>query len=214
MSKKTTNYFLSISFEWKDIFKILEVPQEEQDDFAVTDKYFYQSPNANDGTDLGINDKSAIFEYYVLPNSAGNGKYLYSSIFDQQLKRFSESPNINYGQVLKGNKNEGSSVVCFFNKNVANHMTGFAISYSGQDKWKAVIFLFNENYLNLEEAHLREQDAIPFESFEIYSDGMGDNVVRKLSINPESLYIGTSCQSYDDAQISPFGMDLHRYFKK
>lgn len=224
MFKKSTkyNYFLSISFEWRDMFNILEVPKEERTDFIVSDKYYYKSLNAHIDTDLddpmpdinitGIDYRGAIFEYYILPNSVTNGKYTHSTIFDQQLKRFFESPNINYGPVLKGKENKDSSLVCFFSKNMVDNMAGFAISYSNQDKLKAAIFLFNKDYLNLEDRYHCSY-AIPFESFEIYTDDTGENITRKISDNPESLLIRTSLQSYDDGQSSPFD-DVYKYFKK
>jgi len=214
MFKNPGNYFLSLSFEWKDIFRILEVPENQQDDFEVNEKYRYQSPNANSTDGLGINSSSALFEYYILPNSLRNGAYSYSSIYDQQLKIFFESPNINYGPVLKNSKKEDSSLICFFNKNLANNKAGFSICFSNDSKWKTIIFLFDENHLNLKDAHVKWGDRIPFESFEISYDGKGDNIVKKVSLDPKILWLNTSVQSQDDAQSGPFDGDLHKFFKK
>ena len=197
MFKNPGNYFLSISFEWKDIFRILEVPESQQDDFEVSEKYEYQSPNANGTEGLGINSSSALFEYYIIPNSLRNRSYSYSSIYDQQLKRFFESPNINYGPVLKNSKKKDSSLICFFKKGMPNEKAafakaGFAICFSQDSKWKTIIFLF----------------------YEISYDGKGDNIVKKVSLDPKILWLNTSVQSQDDAQSGPFDGDLHKFFKK
>src|ERR1035437_7850714 len=104
MFKKPSNYFLSISFDWKDILNILEVSEEEQSDFVINEKYYYQSPNANIIANsnrnpgwFGVIETSTLFEYYIMPESLRNGSGKGDScIYDQQLKRFFESPNINY----------------------------------------------------------------------------------------------------------------------
>ncbi len=214
MFKNPGNYFLAISFKWKNIFRILEVPEDQQSDFVVNEKYQYQSPNANSTDGLGINSSSALFEYYIFPNSLRNRSYSYSSIYDQQLKRFFESPNINYGPVLKNSKKEDSSLICFFNKNLANNKAGFSVCFLNEGKWKTIIFLFDESYLNLKDIHVQWGKKIPFESFEISYDGKGDNIVKKVSVSPDILWINTGVQSQDDAQSSPFSQDLYKYLKK
>ncbi len=212
-------YFLSISFDWKDIFRFLEVPEKDQEDFEIVEKYKYQSPNANSADGLGINSASALFEYYIIPNALRNGAYSYSAIYDQQLKRFFESPNINYGPVLKNSKKEDSSIICFFKKGMPSKeasfaKAGFSVCFAQEGKWKTLVFMFDEKFLNLSDAHTQWGDRIPFESYEISYDGKGDNIVKKVSIDPEKIWINTGVQSQDDAQTGPFDMDLHKFFKK
>ena len=219
MFKNPGNYFLSISFEWKDIFRILEVPESQQDYFEVSEKYKYQSPNANGTEGRGAKSCSALFEYYIIPNSLGNGSYSYSSIYDQQLKRFFESPNINYGPVLKNSKKKDSSLACFFKKGMPTEKAafakaGFAVCFSQDSKWKTIVFLFDEKFLNLTDAHTQWGEKIPFEAYEISYDGKGDNIVTKVSLDPKILWLNTSVQSQDDAQSGPFDGDLHKFFKK
>jgi hypothetical protein len=209
--KNAGNYFLSIFFDWKDIYKLLDIPEAEQSDFVITDNYHYRSLNANDGDGLGIDSNSAVFEYYIIPNSLRNGGYSYSTIFDQQLKRFFESPNINYGPVLKNSKKDDSSIVCLFNKNIANGKAGFAIHVSREENRKTVIFLFDEKYLN--DAHTKWGDKVPFEAYEISFDHKNENVVKEISVSPDVVHISVLVQSQDDAQSSPFSGDLHKYFK-
>ena len=215
MFKNPGNYFLSISFEWKDIFRILEVPESQQDYFEVSEKYKYQSPNANGTEGRGAKSSSALFEYYIIPNSLGNGSYSYSSIYDQQLKRFFEI-GINYGDVLKNSKKD-SYLTCFFSKNLADNKAGFKVSFYGS-KNKAIIFLFDKNYLNLKDANVKWGDRIPFESFKIsyasYVDFKADNTVEKVSVSPDVLWINTEVQSQYDAQSVSFDSDLHKFFKK
>ena len=64
--KNPGNYFFSIWFEWKDIYKELGIPKDEQSDFVINEKIKYESPNANDNSGLGIISNSAVFEYYVI----------------------------------------------------------------------------------------------------------------------------------------------------
>ena len=211
--KKPSNYFLSISFQWKDIYKILEIPKEEQTNFVISENYYYESLNANSNDGLGINTSSAIFEYYIIPDSLRNGNYNpSSSIFDQQLKRFFESPNINYGVVLKSIK-PTDSLICLFNKNVVNGKAGFAVHLSREKDRKTIIFLFDEHYLNLNDAHTKWGEKIAFETYEISFDPKNENVVKEISISPDTVYIGISIQSQDDAQSSPLSQDLFKYFK-
>ena len=215
MFKNPGNYFLSIFFEWKDIFRILEVPESQQDDFKVSEEYKHEHP----GTEGRLNSFSALFEYYIIPNSLRDGSYSYSSIYDQQLKRFFESPNINYGPVLKNSKKKDSSLACFFKKGMPTEKAafakaGFAVCFSQDSKWKTIVFLFDEKFLNLTDAHTQWGEKIPFEAYEISYDGKGDNIVTKVSLDPKILWLNTSVQSQDDAQSGPFDSDLHKFFKK
>src|SRR3989338_4909454 len=211
MFKNPGNYFLSIFFEWKDIFRILEVPESQQDNFKVSEEYKHEHP----GTEGRLNSFSALFEYYIIPNSLRDGSYSYSSIYDQQLKRFFEI-GINYGDVLKNSKKD-SYLTCFFSKNLADNKAGFKVSFYGS-KNKAIIFLFDKNYLNLKDANVKWGDRIPFESFKIsyasYVDFKADNTVEKVSVSPDVLWINTEVQSQYDAQSVSFDSDLHKFFKK
>ncbi len=211
--KNPGNYFFSICFDWKDIYKLLSIPEDDYLDFAISDNYKYQSLNANDSDGLGIDSNSAVFEYYVIPNSLRNGSYSYSTIFDQQLKRFFESPNINYGSVLKNFKKKNYSIFCYFNKSMVNGKAGFAIHVSKEENSKTIIFLFDEVYLNMEDAHAKWNDKVSFETYEIIYGDNHENSVKKISVEPNVVNISSLIQSQDDAQTNPFCGDLNKYFK-
>jgi len=209
MFKKSSNYFLSFNFEWNDIFKILGISEKDGIEFTISEKYFYQSPNANDPNGLGIDSSSALFEYYIIPNSLVGS----SSIFDQQLKRFFETPNINYGPVLENKKNKTSSITCFFNKRIIENKAGFSICFLNDCAWKTIIFTFDTTYLNLKDVNKQWGQTIPFETFEITNGGSGDNIVKKVSVDSDIFLIQILIQSQNDAQSSPFSQDLYKMFK-
>ena len=213
MFKQPSNYFLAIAFDWKDIFKIFEVPEKEQSNFVINEKYHYQSVNANSESGP-IDETWACFEYYIMPNSLRNGSYSYSSIYDQQLKRFFESPNINYGFVLKNSKEEYSGFTCHFSKGTTYNKdcrkASFSISFS--ENSKSLVFLFDETYLDFQHTHSLGGN-IPFETYEISFDKKNGEVVKKISIDPNTISIGISGQSVEDAQSSPFSQTLYKYFK-
>lgn len=219
MFTQPSHYFLSISFDWKDIFQVLEIPESEWLDFVIDDKYKYQSPNANSTDGLGINNVSALFEYYIMPGVLRNGKYSSAAIFDQQLKRFFEGPNINYGSVLRNTKNKDSSLICFFTGRMPSEKspfgnTGFAIFYAQEGKRETVLITFNSKFLALTDAHEKWGEKIPFEAFLISNDAIDSpNVTKKIFINPEKIWLNTSIQSQDDAQTGPFDNYLRNILK-
>ena len=83
------------------MFDLLNVPKNIRANLKVGKDY---SNRESDSTEGGypINQVEANFEYYIVPK-ATKGQYQFSSIFDQQLKTFSESPNVIYRNVLNGN---------------------------------------------------------------------------------------------------------------
>jgi hypothetical protein len=218
MFKQPSHYFLSISFDWEDILQILEVSESERSSFVVSDKFKYQSPNANSTDGLGINNVSALFEYYIMPRVLRNREYSSAAIYDQQLKRFFESPNINYGPVLENTK-DGSSLVCFFKNGMPSQSSafgnaGFAICFTHDNKWKTILITFDSKFLALTDAHVKWGEMIPFDIYEIFYDGNGDKTIKKISVDPEKIWVNTSVQSQDDAQTGPFDHDLRTFLKK
>lgn len=212
--KNPGNYFFSIWFEWKDIYKELGIPKDEQSDFVINEKIKYESPNANDNSGLGIISNSAVFEYYVIPNSLRNGPYSYSSIYDQQLKRFFETPNINYGKVLYNNKTQ-ESINCQFAKNIYKDKAGFSISPDGDNR-RTLIILFDGNYLNLKNSHTEWGKPVLFDVYIVkpsINHQNDEQNIEKISLGPDVIHITINVQSQDDAQVSPISRIMMRYLK-
>lgn len=217
MFKKAGNYFLSIGFTWTDIFKILEIPENEWSYYKINEKYKYQSVNANDPEGLGMNSIDALFEFYILPNSIRNGDHSYSTIYDQQLGRFFETPNINYGQVLKDTReNSDNQISCLFSTSMADAKAGFAISsYLERENIilnKTLVILFDDNYLNLQDAHLTWGNIF-FKTYELSYDEKWDCKIKESSINPALLFVNIGIQSQEDAQSCPLQGNFNEYFR-
>lgn len=211
--KNPSNYFFTISFDWKDIYNVLEIPQEEQAGFIISDNYYYRSLNGNDGNGLGIDAQSVIFEYYIMPSTLRNSVYSYSSIFDQQTKRFSETPNINYGPLLKSSIEKDSNVIFLFGSNVVDGKAGFSLHFTKESNSKAIVFLFDKKYLNLGDADTSWGKEIPFETYKVSYLYEGEPVIKEIPMNSTNVNFGVSVQSKDDAQTSPISHILHNYLK-
>lgn len=219
------NYFLLISLEWENIYKIFELTDGDREGLKINEDFLYRSPNANDGHGLGIDSGSANFEYYITPNALRNGSYQYSSIYDQQLKRFFESPNTNYGTILSGKTSgkENLWIGCLFNKNLHKGNAGFSIHFSktGDDdtiaypnnQRKTLVMLFDGKYLNLKDVHKKWGDQIPFRAYLISQNNNSEAVTKELTLTKDQAWINTSVQSVNDAQSSPIASDLNKYLK-
>lgn len=237
------NYFLSFFFKWEDIFKMFEIPKEEWSDFTISKEYNYvpatvtlagylssklklppgvreESKNPESTFPKpGINNETAMFEYYV--RSGDN-------IFDQQLKRFFVDPNINYGSVLINSKKTTSSFVCFFDSDICTKFApdehtprkaGFTVCYSNEGRWKAIIFLFDGNFLNKGLIPSYGYNKIQFEAYEISDGGRNDNnfqfhdqaVTKKLSLDSHIVWGNVLTKSLADTGADPFSYNLVKF---
>lgn len=221
-----SSYFFLISFEWPKVFDALGIPEAERKHLKFNMELAYKSPNANDGDDLGIDEESAHFEYYISPNALRNGWYKYGSVYDQQLKRFFETPNINYGTAFSGKteKEDELWIGCLFSSNLVKSKAGFSINYGRtgeEDSWsrpdstqRTLVILFDEKYLNLQDAHKTWSDKVSYRTLLISSDNRGDSEVKEITLPDNSVWVNTDVQSLNDAQVSPFGTELSKYFKQ
>lgn len=217
--KNPSNYFLQISFDWKDIYKILELSEDEQSGLKINPDFYYQSPNGNNGEGLGIDEISANFEYYISPDSLRNGSYpAFSTIYDQQLKRFFETPNTWYRGILSGKtkKDEELWIGCLFSKFFIKNKSAFCINFSsdGTILQKTLVILFDCEYLNIKNIHQSWGNQIPFEAYIIEKKHSSDSIVKNIVIAEKTVFwIGTNVQSFDDAQSAPFSQDMYKFLK-
>jgi len=143
------NYFILVSYEWETFFKVMGIPKEFTKGLKIQPNWEYMSVNGNDSSGLGIDSKSANFEYFISPRSVRNGGYSYSSIYDQQLKKYFSGPNIVYRTVLADEKKD-NYVHCFMTDNATTGYGAFTISFhSNVHESCTVIVLFEKKYFNL-----------------------------------------------------------------
>jgi hypothetical protein len=223
--KAPDSYFLTVSFKWEDIYKVFGLTDEEKEILKINKDFLYKSPNAHDGRSLGIDEINATFEYYVTPNALGNRSYRWSSIYDQQLKRFFETPNTAYGTVLSGEK-DGKSLytTCLFNKSLYKGNSAFSIYFSNTDEkgtelysntlTKILIVLFDDKYLNLMGASKKWTEELSFKTYLILKPvGNSEAVTEEITMEKGKMYVSISPQSAQDAMASPISKYLYDYFK-
>ena len=218
---KNAAYFLSIWFKWEEVFKALSLTEKERDRLTINSRYRFVSPNGNDPEGLGIDDESALFEYYVTPNILGNGKYSYSSIFDQQLRMFFETPNILYPNVMEG---RDSSFSIKFGKSVFSSgsikLSGFMLCFSNSDIQKILLVTFDDKYLNLEKANKGWSDVFPYKAFVIdrstHFSTIEDKKIsaREVVLDRNTFMIGIYPQSQHDAQSFHLPTEFSEAIKK
>lgn len=203
MFERPGNYFLSLTFKWDDILNLLEMPTNERPNFVVNEKMYYKASNAYSAEGLGIDRTEALFEYYIMPKSIRNGSYAPSStIYDQQLKRFFETPNINYGPLLNHTKHEEETVSCFFSRlSSRKGKSAFSFSYTSVRDSKALSFYFDEKYLNLDDAH-KTWSGDEEISFEVVERTRNNEEI--VLVEKGIFWIQICVQSQEDASPSPF----------
>lgn len=100
-----------------------------------------------------------------------------------------------------------------FTKNITSGKAGFTIVFSKNGEGEALIFYFDEKYLNLKNAHAEWAKQIPFEVCKVSYGKNKDTISQKLIVSPNIFWLKILVQSQEDAQTSPFALDLSKFLK-
>jgi hypothetical protein len=225
-----SNYFFSIFFYWSKVYELFGISEEEYKTFEIgVDYKKLISNNVNEWGPL-LDDKGiACFEYYIIPRAV-KGSYSYGHLFDQQNKTFFETPNTIYRGVLKGKSKDGEnvSISCGFGKGAlsakvaVNRKSCLWIHYSKETSTtrliqKTLVILFNEDCLNMRNAH-SFNGKIQHDIYLIeYQEG-SESKVKKVEVNKDDLkvkdnfHLCINVQSQQDAQSNPVIRELYKYF--
>lgn len=205
MFDKPSNYFFAIFFDWNNILKLLGIPDSELNNFEIDKDSFLSTFGTLSFEILGIDRESAIFEYYILPNSIKNPPYSYSTIYDQQLKRFSENGKVTYMGLLKNKTSQkyNGEISCHFSKfSDSKNQAEFRFIHSKDFEYTSLTFYFDDKYLNLKKPKDIWGPPIPYEArLSTFTDNPleNDKVQEKIiSVNSEVLSIVTTIQSQHD----------------
>jgi hypothetical protein len=204
-------YFLSISFKWKNVIELLGIPDSEFSNYKILKEHGYISKNPCSSSDNGMNKLYANFEYFI--ESSSQKKYPFGAFYDQQTKRFYESPNILYGIILKNTKNDDLSISCSFHDNAINERPGFIIS-TNELQTKALVFLFERDLLNIHEKKIvLAGDDEEFRAFRIHLDADYKHHTIELKVSRDIFWPMLSVQSIEDSGSAPYFGCLREFLK-
>jgi len=203
MFKEPSHYFFNISFDWSDVYNILEVTEEDRIKFEISDEFRFDSPNGHSNV-VGINESMAMFEYYVMPGVLKNAGFKAdSTIYDCQYKRFFSTINLVYRNVLTTAGDEDKRITCSFQRFASKDKSIFSVIYSESildQKFFSIVF--PSEYLNRQNAGKewgKLDEVRTFKYFDIH--GQESNVEEVES--PKSLLLNILLQSEHDASSGP-----------
>jgi hypothetical protein len=186
---KNYNYFFSVSFKWGDMLPLLGIQENQWKNFEFNKEVYFSLFGVLPDKDMdeAIGDVETEFEYYVLPCSIKNGPYRYSTVYDQQTKRFSESGKNFYGALVR-DKEQKTYISCFFSKfSKRSGMSVFSVSYTKGNEVESLSFWFDSSWLNLKDSRKIWQSPISYE--------VTNYEGKTLSIDSKIFTLYTSVQS-------------------
>ncbi len=214
MFSNPSHYFFNISFDWADILDILEVSKEDQSNLQISEKFEYRSPNAYSDSGIGLNNSSAMFEYYVMPNVLSNAGFNDdSTIFDCQLNRFFSTLNLVYRGVLVNKIDKEKSVSCVLERMAGEDKSIFTVFYSDSilDQ-KSVSIVFPKECFNRQNANKQWGGIDGVRLFlSRFADEIGEEPEVEEVAPPKSLFLNILLQSEHDASAGP---SVHRLVMK
>jgi hypothetical protein len=207
MFKKPSHYFFNISFDWKDVFDLLEISEEDRMGLKVSSEFRFDSPNGH-GNDVGMNDSDAMFEYYIMPGVLSNAGFKDdSTIFDCQLKRFFSTINLVYREVLIDETDEDKTISCSFERFAGKEKSIFTVIYHDSTmNRKFLSLVFPEEYLNRQNAHKEWGKLDQVRVFSALEEMGGETKVTEVEV-PKSVFLNILLQSEHDASS---GLGIHR----
>jgi hypothetical protein len=180
---------------------ILGIPDSDFPNYKISEEYSYRSRNPHNDDDGGMNEVYANFEYLI--DSSNQKKWPFGLIYDQQIKRFSESLNVVYGSVLNNTKNESLSLSCSFHYNILKDKPGFIVS-TNELQEKALVFVYEKSLLNINDK--RSVVSGEFEKFRVFRICRDENYKchpQEVSISEKIFSTTISVQSIDDGGAGP-----------
>ena len=207
MFKEPSHYFFNISFDWSDVFDVLEINEEDREQLKVSNEFRFDSPNGHSSV-VGLNDSMAMFEYYVMPGVLKNAGFnADSTIYDCQYKRFFSTINLVYKNVLINESDENKRITCSFERFASKDKAIFTVIYMDSildQKFFSIVF--PSEYLNRQNAGKGWGKLDGVRTFK-YLDTQGEeNKIEEVTL-PKSLLLNILLQSEHDASSGP---GIHR----